>query len=111
MAHVALRHFAQAVDFGTPGRVSALDFVDSKDSVFAVVSVEVLAERHDDSGDFLAGVVADVNHRDGVVGGRLGASLVDASDERANLVYAIKVEVQNDGLIKRGMYGDLRFTE
>jgi len=29
-------------------------------------------------------------------------------DERANLVYAVKVLVKNDGYIKKGMYGELR---
>lgn len=31
------------------------------------------------------------------------------SDERANLVYAVKVSIQNDGYIKSGMYGELCF--
>jgi len=30
-------------------------------------------------------------------------------DERADLVYAVKVAVKNDGFIKIGMYGELRF--
>lgn len=34
---------------------------------------------------------------------------IQTRDERANLVYAIKVAVNNDGLIKRGMYGDVKF--
>ena len=34
---------------------------------------------------------------------------IQTRDERANLVYAIKVSVDNDGLIKRGMYGDIDF--
>lgn len=34
---------------------------------------------------------------------------IQTRDERANLVYAIKIAVQNDGLIKRGMYGDVKF--
>ena len=34
---------------------------------------------------------------------------IQTRDERANLVYAIKVSVTNDGLIKRGMYGDISF--
>lgn len=34
---------------------------------------------------------------------------IQTRDERANLVYAIKVAVKNDGLIKRGMYGDVKF--
>jgi len=33
---------------------------------------------------------------------------IQTRDERANLVYAIKVSVKNDGLIKMGMYGELR---
>lgn len=34
---------------------------------------------------------------------------IQTRDERANLVYAIKVRVQNDGLIKSGMYGEVKF--
>ncbi|MFA6769965.1 MAG: efflux RND transporter periplasmic adaptor subunit [Bacteroidales bacterium] len=30
-------------------------------------------------------------------------------DERSNLVYAVKIEVNNDGYIKPGMYGDVKF--
>lgn len=36
---------------------------------------------------------------------------IQTRDERANLVYAIKVDVLNDGLIKRGMYGDVRLSD
>lgn len=32
---------------------------------------------------------------------------IQTKDERANLVYAIKVEVKNDGYLKIGMYGDV----
>lgn len=34
---------------------------------------------------------------------------IQTRDERANLVYAVKVSVRNDGLIKDGMYGDVKF--
>ena len=34
---------------------------------------------------------------------------IQTKDERANLVYAIKVKVQNDGTYKMGMYGDIKF--
>ena len=30
-------------------------------------------------------------------------------DERADLVYAIKVAIKNDGYVKMGMYGEVRF--
>jgi len=35
---------------------------------------------------------------------------IQTKDERANLVYAIKVLVQNDGYLKIGMYGDLKLV-
>ena len=34
---------------------------------------------------------------------------IQTRDERSNLVYAVKITVKNDGLIKRGMYGDVKF--
>lgn len=34
---------------------------------------------------------------------------IQTRDERANLVYAVKVSVKNDGLIKIGMYGECKF--
>lgn len=34
---------------------------------------------------------------------------IQTKDERANLVYAIKVKVKNDGYFKIGMYGEIKF--
>ena len=34
---------------------------------------------------------------------------IQTKDERANLVYAIKIEVKNDGYLKLGMYGEVEF--
>ena len=34
---------------------------------------------------------------------------IQTRDERANLVYAVKITVVNDGFIKQGMYGDVKF--
>ena len=34
---------------------------------------------------------------------------IQTKDERANLVYALKVRVKNDGLLKIGMYGEVKF--
>ncbi|MDP2301552.1 MAG: HlyD family efflux transporter periplasmic adaptor subunit [Ignavibacteria bacterium] len=36
---------------------------------------------------------------------------VQTKDERANLVYAIKIAIKNDGYLKTGMYGELKFGE
>ncbi len=34
---------------------------------------------------------------------------IQTKEERANLVYAIKVKVKNDGYLKIGMYGEIKF--
>lgn len=36
---------------------------------------------------------------------------IQTRDERANLVYAVKVAVKNDGFLKLGMYGEVKWTE
>jgi HlyD family secretion protein len=36
---------------------------------------------------------------------------IQTKDERANLVYAMKVRVKNDGYLKIGMYGEVIFTD
>lgn len=36
---------------------------------------------------------------------------IQTKDERANLVYAVKIAVKNDGYLKIGMYGDLKIAE
>lgn len=35
---------------------------------------------------------------------------IQTKDERANLVYAVKITVKNDGYLKIGMYGQIKFT-
>jgi HlyD family secretion protein len=36
---------------------------------------------------------------------------IQTKDERANLVYATKIKVKNDGYLKIGMYGEVKFTQ
>ena len=36
---------------------------------------------------------------------------IQTRDERANLVYAVKIAVRNDGFIKRGMYGEVKISD
>lgn len=36
---------------------------------------------------------------------------IQTKDERANLVYAIKIKVKNDGYLKIGMYGEVKFNK
>ena len=34
---------------------------------------------------------------------------IQTKDERANLVYAVKIKIKNDGFLKIGMYGEVKF--
>ena len=43
--------------------------------------------------------------------GEFTPKTIQTRNERANLVYAVKIAVENDGFIKRGMYGEVRFNE
>jgi HlyD family secretion protein len=36
---------------------------------------------------------------------------IQTKDERANLAYAVKITVKNDGYLKIGMYGEVKFTK
>lgn len=36
---------------------------------------------------------------------------IQTRDERANLVYAVKIAVKNDGFLKLGMYGEVKWTK
>ena len=36
---------------------------------------------------------------------------IQTKDERANLVYAVKIRVKNDGYLKLGMYGEVKFKD
>ena len=42
--------------------------------------------------------------------GEFTPKTIQTKDERANLVYAIKVKVVNDGSFKIGMYGKIKFA-
>jgi len=35
---------------------------------------------------------------------------IQTKEERANLVYAMKIKVKNDGYLKLGMYGEVKFN-
>ncbi|MDZ7647774.1 MAG: HlyD family efflux transporter periplasmic adaptor subunit [Cytophagales bacterium] len=36
---------------------------------------------------------------------------IQTKEERANLVYAVKIDVKNDGYLKLGMYGEVKFIQ
>lgn len=65
--------------------------------------VTVLADQGDDGRREYPGTVAWISDK-----AEFTPKTIQTRDERANLVYAVKVAVENDGYIKRGMYGEVR---
>jgi HlyD family secretion protein len=61
----------------------------------------------DKSGKFreLEGVVEWISNK-----AEFTPKTIQTKDERANLVYATKINVKNDGALKIGMYGEVRFN-
>lgn len=66
--------------------------------------VKVYADKGKDERKEYEGVVSWISDE-----AEFTPKTIQTRDERANLVYAVKVDVKNDGFIKRGMYGDVKF--
>jgi HlyD family secretion protein len=67
--------------------------------------VKVIADAEEGKSKMYDGVVEWINNK-----AEFTPKTIQTKDERANLVYAIKVRVQNDGLLKIGMYGEVSFN-
>lgn len=66
--------------------------------------VKVYADKGQDERQEYEGVVSWISDK-----AEFTPKTIQTRDERANLVYAVNVSVRNDGFIKRGMYGDVKF--
>ena len=67
--------------------------------------VKVLVDDGKDKDKELTGTVTWVSDK-----AEFTPKTIQTKDERANLVYAIKVKVKNDGFLKIGMYGEVKFN-
>jgi len=67
--------------------------------------VKVLVDAEAGSMKTYEGTIAWINSK-----AEFTPKTIQTKDERANLVYAIKVRVKNDGLLKIGMYGEVKFN-
>lgn len=67
-------------------------------------TVTVLADVGTDGRRSLAGRITWISSK-----AEFTPKTIQTRDERANLVYAVKIDVENDGTIKAGMYGDVKF--
>lgn len=67
-------------------------------------AVSVLVDDETENMKTVEGSVSWINSK-----AEFTPKTIQTKDERANLVYAIKVRVKNDGLLKIGMYGEVKF--
>lgn len=66
--------------------------------------VKVYADFGENDSKELEGVVSWISDKS-----EFTPKTIQTRDERANLVYAVKISVKNDGYLKIGMYGDVKF--
>jgi len=66
--------------------------------------VKVLADSGDKGRREYEGTVSWISDK-----AEFTPKTIQTRDERANLVYAVKISFRNDGYVKIGMYGDVRF--
>jgi len=66
-------------------------------------TVEVLADSGDKNSRIYKGSVVWISDK-----AEFTPKTVQTKDERSNLVYAVKISVQNDGFLKIGMYGGIQ---
>ena len=67
-------------------------------------AVKVFADYGDGSRKEYSGTVAWISSKS-----EFTPKTILTDDERANLVYAVKIAVKNDGYVKIGMYGEAKF--
>lgn len=66
--------------------------------------VEVLVDEGADQYKTYPGVIEWISDK-----AEFTPKTIQTKSERANLVYAVKIGVKNDGLLKIGMYGEIKF--
>lgn len=67
-------------------------------------AVKVFIDNGKDSYKEMVGTISWISSKS-----EFTPKTIQTKDERANLVYAAKVKVKNDGFIKIGMYGEVKF--
>jgi len=108
--------YAEAGELATPGR-SLFKVADMKNMTLRAYvtadqlaqlkvgqTVKVNAEFGSEANKAYQGKVAWISSK-----AEFTPKTIQTRDERANLVYAVKVSVKNDGDLKIGMYGGIRF--
>lgn len=112
---IILSKYAETGEFAVPGRAlfKVADVSDMKLRAYITADqltglkigqkVKVYADQGENGRKEYDGTVSWISSE-----AEFTPKTIQTRDERSNLVYAIKIAVHNDGLIKRGMYGDVK---
>jgi HlyD family secretion protein len=113
---VVLGKYAEAGEWATQGR-ALLKVADVEKMFFRAYitasqlttvkigqTVTVFSDLGEDDRKEYAGTVSRISDK-----AEFTPKTIQTRDERANLVYAVKIAVKNDGYIKKGMYGEIKF--
>lgn len=113
---IVLEKYAEQGEFATTGRAlfKLSDITDMKLRAYLTAEqvngirlgqkVKVYADSGKNERKEYAGIITWISDK-----AEFTPKTIQTRDERANLVYAVKISVHNDGLIKRGMYGEVCF--
>lgn len=116
IAGTVLTKYAEPGEYAAPGRalfkvsdvgnmkLRAYITADQLTALKLGQKVKVYADKGKDERKEYEGIVSWISDE-----AEFTPKTIQTRDERANLVYAIKVDIRNDGFIKRGMYGDIKF--
>ncbi len=111
-----LTRYAEAHELVTPGKplykiadISTLDLRayitgEQLPSTKLNQKVKVMVDSADDQYKEYEGTISWISSK-----AEFTPKTIQTKEERANLVYAIKVRVKNDGYLKIGMYGEVKF--
>lgn len=108
--------YAQAGEITSPGKalykIADLSFLTLRAYINGVQlsqvklgqTVKVLIDDGKDSYKELSGIITWISDK-----AEFTPKTIQTKEERANLVYAIKIKVKNGGYLKIGMYGEVKF--
>lgn len=113
---IILTKYAEPSEYAVPGRAlfKVANIEDMKLRAYITADqltglkigqqVKVFADQGKDDRKGYDGIITWISDK-----AEFTPKTIQTRDERANLVYAVKVSVKNDGLIKKGMYGEVKF--
>ena len=116
LSGTVLAKYAEQGEFATPGKAlfKVANLSDMKLRVYITAdqltqiklgqTVKVYADQGESGRKEYAGKISWISDK-----AEFTPKTIQTRDERANLVYAVKIAVKNDGFIKDGMYGDIKF--